>query len=119
VRLLYILSMVVALGASIVRTATAQSDASSANSIAPGCRAFLARDVSSNLMAEGYCLGMVEAYLTMPPGTGGWCLPKGVTIGQGIRVVVSFIDRNPARTHEKFQNLVLEALHDAWPCPAR
>jgi hypothetical protein len=35
---------------------------------------------------------------------------------QLVRVVVAYIDQRPARLHESFLNLALEALTDAWPC---
>jgi hypothetical protein len=41
---------------------------------------------------------------------------KGVTNTQIVRVVVVYIERRPQRMHENFKDLVLEALHDAWPC---
>ena len=39
-----------------------------------------------------------------------------VTLGQMVRVIVAYIDARPARVHEDFRLLALEALVDAWPC---
>jgi hypothetical protein len=33
-----------------------------------------------------------------------------------VRVVVAYIEARPARVHEDFRNLALEALREAWPC---
>jgi Rap1a immunity proteins len=44
------------------------------------------------------------------------CPPKGVTSGQALRVVVTYIDAIPARMHENFKYLAVEALRAAWPC---
>jgi hypothetical protein len=43
-------------------------------------------------------------------------IPDGVATGQMVRVVVSYIDARPARMHEPFKGLALEALRAAWPC---
>jgi hypothetical protein len=42
--------------------------------------------------------------------------PNGVTIGQEVKVVVAYIDARPARLHEPFEQLALQALLTAWPC---
>jgi hypothetical protein len=43
-------------------------------------------------------------------------IPDGVTLGQEVKVVVAYIDARPARMHEPFTQLALEALRTAWPC---
>jgi Rap1a immunity proteins len=48
--------------------------------------------------------------------TGSTCLPNGVTQGQMVRVVAYYIDARPARQHEDFTQLTIEALRAAWPC---
>jgi hypothetical protein len=42
--------------------------------------------------------------------------PSGVTNGQMVRVVVRHIEAQPARMHQAFSHLALDALRDAWPC---
>jgi hypothetical protein len=44
------------------------------------------------------------------------CGPKGVTTGQMVRVVVQYIDSQPARLHEDFKKLTVEAMRKARPC---
>jgi Rap1a immunity proteins len=41
---------------------------------------------------------------------------KGATLEQMIRIVIAYVDARPARLHEKFSFLALEALRAAWPC---
>ena len=37
-------------------------------------------------------------------------------LGQARDVVVKYLQENPAHRHEAGATLVMEALHDAWPC---
>jgi hypothetical protein len=46
----------------------------------------------------------------------GICPHTGSNIAQATRVVVLYIDQQPARMHETFEFLALEALQQAWPC---
>src|SRR5262249_19257652 len=91
--------------------ASAQKDTSTANYVMNGCRGFLNKDGSDRLV-QGACLGRVQTILEC----GDHCVPDGVILGQAIRVVVAYIDQRPARLHEKFGLLALEALKQAWPC---
>jgi Rap1a immunity proteins len=86
----------------------------SANTVMPGCRAFIAHPDEYYL--QGYCMGAVAAIIRVDPST---CPPKDSTIGQGVRVVVKYIDSRPERLHEDFNDLAAEALRIAWPCPAQ
>jgi hypothetical protein len=43
-------------------------------------------------------------------------MPQNVTIGQAVRVVIAYIDSQPARLHERFNRLAAEAIQKAWPC---
>ncbi len=62
---------------------------------------------------KGICLGMVTAIFDTHHQV---CPPAGATVGQAIRVVVRYIDDRPARQHENFPKLTIEALRAAWPC---
>ena len=109
------LAMALAIIASVAQPAAAQGDFDSANNVVPGCREFLLQTFKEPL-TSGFCLGMVTAYLSMAPGMYQYCIPAGVTPVQGMRVALAFIDRNTARTHERFAVLVIAAFHEAWPC---
>jgi hypothetical protein len=89
----------------------------SGDDIMPGCRGLVA-DSSGNLgdFRQGICAGSINAIIRFDPDI---CLAKGSTVGQAVRVVVQFIDSQPARLHEDFIDLAAEALRAAWPCPAQ
>jgi hypothetical protein len=89
----------------------------SGDDIMPGCRGLVA-DSSGNLgdFRQGICAGSINAIIRFDPDI---CLPKGSTVGQAVRVVVQYIDSQPARLHEDFIDLAAEALRAAWPCPAQ
>lgn len=123
-----------------VTAAPAAEAVSSANSIMPGCRGFASRVDQNSLndaFDQGFCAGTVGAIGFM--GTAmkiglqsntepddrfavvarrSACLdiPAGVTLGQEVRVVISYIEVRPARMHEPFRGLALDALRTAWPC---
>jgi hypothetical protein len=65
---------------------------------------------------RGLCIGTIDGIFYVdkkicPP-------PKGnaINLGQIGRVVVQYIDNHPARMHEDFKKLALEAMRAAWPC---
>ena len=88
------------------------ADVTSANYVMPGCRGFLtgARD---DFIAVGICVGTVSTLVNVAPGI---CAPQSGTNEQSIRVVVQYIESRPARMHEHFMVLALQALRAAWPC---
>jgi Rap1a immunity proteins len=106
--------------AALALTATmagaAEKDMSSANFTMRGCRDFLRPALPTNAIEAfdaGNCAGIVEGINFVDEST---CMPKGVTAEQSVRVVVAYIDARPARMHESFKSLALEALRAAWPC---
>jgi hypothetical protein len=88
-------------------------DSFSANSIMPGCHQFLRQEHGNAAQSfdQGTCFGFIRGLAGL---TG--CRPPEVTQGQLISVVVQYIDARPARTHEYFGRLALEAITAAWPC---
>jgi hypothetical protein len=94
----------------------AAPDLNSANYVMTGCRSFLTRTPSNTMddaFLKGRCVGIVD---TVAELTGGVCHPAGATTGQSVRIVVKYIDDQPARLHETFSVLAREALQAAWPC---
>jgi hypothetical protein len=93
--------------------AVAQPDINSANYRMQGCRDFV--NQSSGDFDAGICVGIMNAliFVGIPLGI---CKPTQATIGEAIRVVVQYIDARPARLHEDFDMLAIEALRKAWPC---
>jgi hypothetical protein len=45
-----------------------------------------------------------------------WDVPDETTTEHRVRVVVGYIEADPARMHEPMPRLAIEALRDAWPC---
>jgi hypothetical protein len=112
-------------GAAVAISAAAGAAAEdhwSANYQLPGCKAFLATNSSVPFLSQGKCLGLIEgiAFMAVTSDVLDWrcaAIPDEVTGGQLVRVVTSYIEARPARMHEQFETLALEALINAWPCP--
>ena len=103
------------------RIAVAQPNQYSANDIMPGCRdaaALIAFSNPSNASSDlaSFCLGITVGLSYLGRSDGTICLPVGVTREQAVRVVVQYIDGQPARMNENFVPLAIEALQAAWPC---
>src|SRR5258708_36023523 len=102
-----------------------------ADHIMQGCRGCVdPNSVRSPIEIEvGLCLGIIRGVaslgvsLSALPATRAsapaLCLdiPYGPTIDQFVKVVVAYIEARPARMHEQFEGLTLEALRAA--CPRR
>jgi hypothetical protein len=94
--------------------AYADPDLQSANYQMPACRKYAMEDYSS-AFESGHCVGSIDALMSVSPVL-GFCLPPTATTGQGVRVVVHYIDGRPERLHQNFIALAIEALRAAWPC---
>ena len=76
------------------------------------------------LVESTFCLGKVSGALDMDAlhfneGAGAFaCPPRGVTTNQAIRVVVGYLERQPARLHLPAIVLIRDALRDSYPCAA-
>jgi len=109
----------------LLATATAtENDSQSANSIMPGCNAWLAQlsrgstALGSNVFLAGECMGIVGTILYFSRDfsfSSAACPPANVTYNQGIQIVTAYISARPQRIQERFIDLATEALHDAWP----
>jgi Rap1a immunity proteins len=64
-------------------------------------------------------MGMIEG-MGLQQGLDGKpssnCVPKDVTLGQTVRVVVKYMDDHPEETHQSFVAFVYDATRKAWPC---
>lgn len=96
-------------------TAAFSADSDSANWVMVGCRHSI-RDSQAENFRQGVCAGTVRALVNTDPQI---CAPQGATGGQSIRIVVQYIEAVPARHHENFVTLALEAMRKAWPCARR
>jgi len=100
--------------------AAGAEDGGSANWVMHGCRSILQHPHSREIFRGGLCYGAVGTALDLAAGSlGVICPPPSVTTAQAVRVVTQYIEARPARMHERFASLSLEALQAAWPCPAR
>jgi hypothetical protein len=90
----------------------------SANSKMPGCRSHIAMIDNKPynralIFDQDYCMGTIHGVLY---ALTNMCVPPGVNQTQLIRVVVKYIDDQPARLNEDFDGLAVEALQAAWAC---
>jgi Rap1a immunity proteins len=103
-------------------TAVAGSNETSADYFMPGCRDAASLITFSNVgeseeqvARQGFCAGIVVglSFMGQPYGV---CVPAGTTSQQVTGIVVQYIDGQPARIHEDFNPLAVEALRSNWPC---
>lgn len=121
------------LAALTIRTANAAENTHSANFMLPFCKLApdQALDSPSDSYLAGRCAGLVEGVINMsgllkamqtvgdiPHLDPLLCaaVPEQVTIEQALKVVVSYAQTHPREGPLPFTVLVLDALHDAWPC---
>ncbi|MGF9764234.1 Rap1a/Tai family immunity protein [Microvirga sp. 0TCS3.31] len=122
-------TMVAALAILVSPSAFAQLDAQSearrksADFLLSACKGYMAghqriKDVNDALL-QGECGGIVKTLIffseDLPPKV-RFCMPREVTNGQAVRVIVAFMNANPSRLHEDFKTIAGEALHNVWPC---
>jgi Rap1a immunity proteins len=120
----------------ITTAGAAETDAQSANSMLPACKAAVDGDRSGDGFARGFCVGTILGLAFMAENSSvnvtafsgaaqarwfdeRWqCvrIPDSVTQGQIVGIVVLYIEARPSRMNEPFRSLALEALFDAWPC---
>jgi len=67
----------------------------------------------------GYCTGLIHGISDVLESLGTVCPGDGVTGAQRTRVVVKFLNDHPARLNDRDTILVMDALRQAWPCPAK
>jgi Rap1a immunity proteins len=86
-------------------------DTGSATYVMRGCREALMTPNKDSALS-GFCVGTIDGL----GFAGGTCFPNEATVEQLTRVVVQYIEARPARMHENFKILALEAMRAAWPC---
>ena len=117
----------------MITTANAAENTHSANYVLPYCKLGVDQvgDSPSNSYLVGRCAGLVEGVINMSGLLKAMqtvgdiqhldpllcaAVPESVTIEQAIKVVVSYGETPPREGPLPFTVLVLDALHDAWPC---
>ncbi|WP_404294171.1 Rap1a/Tai family immunity protein (plasmid) [Microvirga sp. RSM25] len=84
------------------------------------CRGYLDNDKRDHPINQGMCAGMIGAmfyYGSSLPRGDRFCSPSNANTVQAIRIVINYMDNNPAILHNVFYEIVEEALRKAWPCP--
>src|SRR5262249_46979605 len=94
----------------------------SADYIMAGCRDAASLITFSNVgdseeqvSGMSFCTGIVVG-LSFMGQLYDICVPAGTTSQQATSIVVQYIDGQPARIHEDFNSLAVEALRENWPC---
>jgi hypothetical protein len=122
-----------ALTALVISAAHAAEDTHSANYMLPYCKLTSDQVVDSPSYSylRGRCAGLVEGVRDMagllramrtvgdiPQLDPLLCaaVPEQVTTEEALRVVVRYGETHPREAPLPFTVLVLDALHDAWPC---
>jgi len=103
--------LIAALTLSLQEVALAEQNPYSATYVMPGCRAFM-KGATLNNFKQGWCGGLITGLAQMHRR----CMPLQLTQRQLARGIVQYIDARPARMHEDFRNLAVEAMQAAWPC---
>ena len=107
--------ILLALAASLPCPAVAQEDQTSGNYWLHECKkdpTQLAE--TSGTFQYGWCFGVVYG-LSLHPQI---CVPTQVPVVQEMDVVLKYLDAHPETRHRSFRLLALEALKEAFPCPA-
>jgi hypothetical protein len=120
ISMVWAFSVVLALlGATSSAMAGATSSPASGAASIEGCRAADTgtTTVDSVVFDAGFCMGIVEGTMWSLTATNVICLPKGVTAGQGLKVLVKYMDDH--ELHERTAQLAALAFIKAWPCSRR
>jgi hypothetical protein len=99
--------------------AAAEQDVISGNYFLPGCRDFLSRPPWRDPSLTWQCAGFVKALFILGdelPVAIRFCLPPGATLGQTMRIVVSYMDKRPDLLHRDLVTIAGAALSEAFPC---
>jgi hypothetical protein len=107
------------LGATSSAMADATSSPASGAAAIEGCRAAdtgRTTTVDRVLFDAGFCMGIVAGTMWGLQLTDLVCLPKGVTIGQGLKVLIRYMDDHPEELDKETAELVARASVKAWPC---
>jgi hypothetical protein len=109
--------------------AAVQDLLTSAKYIMPGCKAFLEKGNNTDLMKQGFCMGIVvglssmqllkkerqegkvavQYCFDMPEAESG--IPD-----QAIKAIVKYADLHTEQLEYSFVRVALTALQEAWPC---
>jgi hypothetical protein len=99
------------------------ADAQTAHSLLDACKRTLDRSPVGNDLVLAYnsgnCSGIVLAIFLLGrqlQPDARFCPPPKATMGDALRMVVTYIDARPKQQETPFNIIALEALRDGWPC---
>jgi hypothetical protein len=69
-----------------------------------------------HIFRDGYCKGIVEGALRALRFSATTCIPSGVTQGQALLIVVTYMEKHPALLHLDLAALAADALRIAFAC---
>lgn len=73
-------------------------------------------DVPANT-ADGMCIGYVVGIMSVMEYINVLCLPERSTHAQATLVVQKYLSDHPERLHLGSEELVIDAIQEAFPCP--
>lgn len=74
---------------------------------------------SAEYFLQGYCLGVVDGVAMARDGD-KFCFPEpSMPRAQIVRIVVAYVERNPALQHLEFASLITPALAEVFPGVAK
>ena len=102
----------------IVSSSIAAEDAGSASLIVQGCGPFSEYVNSKHVFVDyvfiqATCAAKIDTIIDLSDKI---CPPYNYNNVQAQKLVVEYIEQLPARLHERFTRVALEALILAWPC---
>ena len=65
---------------------------------------------------SGRCVGAIETLDSANANTRTFCAPPKTNNLERVRIVVTYVEAQPARANEDFRVLANEAMAKAWPC---
>jgi hypothetical protein len=83
------------------------------------CKDALQGGGKSSVFYQGACAGMMGTVFwfgPVLPNDMRFCAPVDANAEQGLRVVLAYMNVNPALMHRDFLELATTALQVAWPC---
>ncbi|EIM27194.1 Rap1a/Tai family immunity protein [Microvirga lotononidis] len=108
-----------AVGGAFIPSLAVAQDVTSGNGHYIHCKNWMDRSAGGDPFMKGACAGMVNALMLSGPyypDAGKFCPPSAAPVRQGVRVVVSYMDKHPGEMHENLFILAHKAMREAWPC---
>jgi hypothetical protein len=106
---------ILAITAAILFGNSAFADYYSGNKLLEYCNP----DSSGRDICIGYVAGIrgaIDTWNIWENIDSGICVPKEISLGQSIKVVVKYLETNPGKLHLSASSNVLNAFIDAFPC---